>query len=416
MIRRLFILQYLLAVALCLGACAMRIRSFYIGDSLARERDGLREPGFQSELGTLRIIREGSCWGTSSPAKWSHVLFVPDGVNTFDLRSRGFSVVGIRFGLDVDGGVRERCVAIPWLAVILVLFAVAVLTFPLADRRVAARRRRHGLCPACGYDLRASPAQCPECGRIANAPMARPSRRSAWVAGTATLLVLLSIAALCWWSNPFRGTRGRPAGGLGFNLTWENARGTSAGRMLRDDPDWGQSWYQAIWHDPDRGDLLVIVDRSGFGSMVQAHSVTVLDRSMHVVRTGLVGFPLRVEVPYRLVEIYSDDLKLPAEYRGKWVLAIDSLPLSRFRRTSPEGEQTDFCRSIVEWGTVAGRIPNDWMSSASVKARPAEPAPTFQSDALQPSLADLIDRKMPELKLEGVGLSDVVDFCATSWE
>ncbi|MFI5379633.1 MAG: hypothetical protein ACHRHE_10075 [Tepidisphaerales bacterium] len=34
-----------------------------------------------------------------------------------------------------------------------------------AHRAVRHRRTKHGKCPHCGYDLRATPGRCPECGR-----------------------------------------------------------------------------------------------------------------------------------------------------------------------------------------------------------------------------------------------------------
>ena len=44
--------------------------------------------------------------------------------------------------------------------------ALVILAVPAVARLLAARarRRRPGTCPGCGYDLRASPCGCPECG------------------------------------------------------------------------------------------------------------------------------------------------------------------------------------------------------------------------------------------------------------
>ena len=57
-------------------------------------------------------------------------------------------------------------VALPWWYLLLFAFAAPVQRLGrwLWSQRTSERRRRAGRCVRCGYDLRASPERCPECG------------------------------------------------------------------------------------------------------------------------------------------------------------------------------------------------------------------------------------------------------------
>jgi hypothetical protein len=168
----------MLSLALLIGCAALWVRSVEGSDSLTYRGGGgtIRRvmtvphvlayqsfPVPQSFLERV-VVRVPDGWYTRS---------TPWGKNSYQLTAGGIAVhvteinqppsldnLGLGFGWSDRGG--ERLVTIPFWSL-----AVAFSILPVVWLRRACRDRvqqREGLCSKCGYDLRATPGRCPECG------------------------------------------------------------------------------------------------------------------------------------------------------------------------------------------------------------------------------------------------------------
>ena len=63
-------------------------------------------------------------------------------------------------------GTREIVVRVPYWLLLSATGALPIARLMLHPRRRRAAREAAGLCAICGYDLRASPDRCPECGAV----------------------------------------------------------------------------------------------------------------------------------------------------------------------------------------------------------------------------------------------------------
>ena len=95
----------------------------------------------------------------SSPSeddgRWLNSSFGP-------LRWQGVNVKQTHFSM------ASRTYGLPcWLvAPVLALWPLTSIGFLIRRRRKQRERERFGFCQLCGYDLRASPGRCPECGHV----------------------------------------------------------------------------------------------------------------------------------------------------------------------------------------------------------------------------------------------------------
>ena len=183
--RRLFNALAAISLLLCLALTAAWVRTYYVFHLFARSSIGPGEDRaeWRTEYyarGYIGVISLG--WVVAenpdrpqpsllTETDWSHSTLppTPSPENASWWNRRGFARVG--YTIKASGPVRTKVreVLVPcWLPI---LPPAMLLTIWLIRR--LRNRYPAGCCRQCGYDLRATPERCPECGAVPAAEVCR---------------------------------------------------------------------------------------------------------------------------------------------------------------------------------------------------------------------------------------------------
>jgi hypothetical protein len=171
--RRVFTVLSMLSLVLCIATCAEWVRSYWMHDVFERRRPlgvgdreavkSISEMQVMARVWDIEFARGRVCltaeyvafWGNLGPV-WERSYIPAGGDPYFDGKSLRW------FGYGAGKGAQYEALIPLWVPI--GLFALA----PGIWLRSAVRRfrNRNGFCRECGYDLRATPNRCPECGKV----------------------------------------------------------------------------------------------------------------------------------------------------------------------------------------------------------------------------------------------------------
>jgi hypothetical protein len=163
----------LTSLLLCVAAALLWVRSRWVRDAFTWSTADSPYPqyGYTSCMG----IVTANCWELNEPPprgpEFDHLVRKVDPQFAADYRDSLAENTWHGFAYrhwDTGGADRDLHLryywAVPLWFVVLITGALPAAAF---RRRFRGIRQSPGLCPACGYDLRATPERCPECGTIA---------------------------------------------------------------------------------------------------------------------------------------------------------------------------------------------------------------------------------------------------------
>jgi hypothetical protein len=162
--RRLLNLLTMLSLLLCVAVAVLWVRSYWRNDALEFSHRGSKLQ-LVSVAGRLRLDN-----APQLDTEWArHVATLEK-----TLLPRHHTMVRERNEASRPANVRRSLTSTSYfeysVPTAVPALAAGLLSSVFLGRVLLARRRNHvGTCRACGYDLRATPGRCPECGTASSA-------------------------------------------------------------------------------------------------------------------------------------------------------------------------------------------------------------------------------------------------------